>query len=420
MKLIKTSIFSGIITFIKIASGFIAAKVVAIFTGPAGVALLGQFTSFLAIILTVSNGAISNGVVKYTAEFEDDNEHLKVLFSTSFRVSLYLGLFSATVVLILAPYISEVILYSNEYTNVIRTLALTLIFYVFNILLISILNGKKEIKLYTYVNTLGALFSLILTIALVYFFSISGALFALIVSQTLSLLVTVIIIRKQYWFKWEYFNKIFDKSLAKKLGGYGLISLVSAITMPLSQILLRNILIDKLGVDSAGYWQGMMRVSDGYLMLINTSISIYYLPKLSSLKSDLDIRKEIYYGFKIILPVTVVGCTIIYFLRFFIIKTLYTPDFNAMENLFFYQLMGDVMKVASMIVGYLLIAKAMVKTAIFTETFFAVMWVVLGYMFIDIFALKGVTIAFFINYIIYFLIMLFIFRKILFGKIENF
>lgn len=48
MKLIKTSVFSGIITFIKIAAGFVAAKVIATITGPSGVALLGQFTSFFS------------------------------------------------------------------------------------------------------------------------------------------------------------------------------------------------------------------------------------------------------------------------------------------------------------------------------------------------------------------------------------
>ncbi|SDM17707.1 O-antigen translocase [Pedobacter antarcticus] len=419
MKLIKTSLFSGIITFIKIASGFIAAKVIAMITGPAGVALLGQFTSFLAIILTVSNGAISNGVVKYTAEYEGDGERLKTLFSTSLRISLIAAIFTGIIILCLAPYLSEIILYSRIYANVFRTLALTLLFYAVNILFISILNGRKEIKLYTFVNTLGAIFSLVLTVILVYFFRIEGALYALIVTQTLSLLVTVLVIRRQSWFNRAYFGKIIDIPLAKQLGGYGLIALVSALTMPVSQILLRNMLTEKLGVDSAGYWQGMMRVSDGYLLLINTSISIYYLPKLSSLKNEIDIRKEILYGFKIILPVTIFGCLIIYFLRFFIIKTLYTPEFLAMEDLFVYQLLGDVMKVASLILGYLLVAKAMFKTAMFTETFFAVMWVVFGYLFVDMFGLKGVTIAFFANYIIYFLIMVYIFRHILFGKLEE-
>jgi PST family polysaccharide transporter len=158
----------------------------------------------------------------------------------------------------------------------------------------------------------------------------------------------------------------------------------------------------------------MMRVSDGYLLMITTSINIYYLPKLSSLKTDAEIRKEIKYGFKIIVPFTMLGCAMIYFLRFFIIRTLYTPEFLAMEHLFLFQLLGDVMKVASLMLGYLLIAKSMLKTAMFTETIFSILWVVLGYFFITYFGLQGISIAFFINYVIYFLMMVFLFRKLFF------
>ncbi len=48
MQLIKTSFFSGIITIIRIASGFVANKVVAVYTGPSGVAVIGAFTNFIA------------------------------------------------------------------------------------------------------------------------------------------------------------------------------------------------------------------------------------------------------------------------------------------------------------------------------------------------------------------------------------
>ena len=89
---------------------------------------------------------------------------------------------------------------------------------------------------------------------------------------------------------------------------------------------------------SAGIWQGMMRISDGYLMLITSSLATYYLPKLASLHTNKELRAEIIHGYKIILPAVFFSCTVIYFLRFFIIKVLYTSDFSSMSDLFFYQL----------------------------------------------------------------------------------
>ena len=174
MKLIKTSLYSAITTFIRIASGFIANKIVAIFTGPAGVAIIGQFANFVAIILTVSNGAINNGVVKYTAEYDSDELKLKKLLSTALKISIFCSLFFGFFLFISADYFSNLILKNSIYKNAIRVLGVTIIFYSLNNLLISILNGKSQIRRYTIVNTFGSIIGLIFTVLLVYFYKTEG------------------------------------------------------------------------------------------------------------------------------------------------------------------------------------------------------------------------------------------------------
>lgn len=416
MKLLKTSFFSAIITFIRIASGFVAAKVVAIFTGPAGVALIGQFTNFITITLTFANGAINTGVIKYTAEYEGDTPRLKILFSTSLKISIYCSVVFGAVLLIASSFISNAIFHTLLYNNPIKVLGVTIIFYSLNSLLISILNGKQQIKTYTIVNTVGSLTGLLFTLILVYQYKIQGALYALVLAQSIVFFVTLFLVLKSSWFSWDYFNGAFDGKMAKQLIGFSLMTIVSALTMPISQILLRNILITKLGVNSAGYWQGMMRISDGYLLLVTTSLSTYYLPKLASLHNDNDLRKEVLQGYKIILPLVFLSCLVIYALRFFIIKTLYTAEFEQMEKLFLFQLVGDFFKMAAWILGYLIVAKAMTRLYVITEIAFTASYLVLGYFCINLCGLRGITIAFFINYLLYFITMVFIFRKLLFRK----
>ncbi|CAH0334857.1 Lipid III flippase [Flavobacterium sp. CECT 9288] len=416
MKLLKTSFFSAIITVIRLASGFIANKVVAIYTGPGGVALIGAFTNFIAIALTFANGAINNGVIKYTSEYEGNEVQQKLLVSTSFKISIYCSIIFGPILIIFAPIFSTWILTNNIYTNAIRVLGISIVLYSLNSLLIAILNGRHQIKTYTIVNTIGSIVGLLFTIFLVYFFKVDGALYALVLSQSIVFFITLSLIVKSPWFSWSYFTQPFNKVLAKKLGGFSLMAIVTAILVPVSQILLRNLIIDKVGIDGAGYWQGMMKVSDGYLLLIVTSLSTYYLPKLSSLKTNKELRNEIFKGYKIILPIVFFGCVIIYYLRFFIIKILYTPSFLQMETLFFWQLVGDFFKMAAWILSYLMLAKAMVKIFIFTEVLFTVLYVVLGFVFVHHLELIGITIAFALNYILYFLTMLFIFRKLIFNK----
>ncbi|AJW64768.1 MULTISPECIES: O-antigen translocase [Elizabethkingia] len=416
MGLVKTSFFSGLITLIRIASGFVANKVVAIYTGPGGVAIIGAFTNFIALALTFANGAINNGVIKYTSEYGNNEYRQRLLVSTSFKISLYCSIIIGPILILFAPFFSQWILTNDIYTNAIRVLGCSIILYSLNSLLISILNGRNQIKLYTLVNTLGSVIGLVLTICLVYFFKVYGALYALVLSQSIVFFITLILIIKSPWFSWDYFKQPVNKIIVKKLGGFSLMAIVTAISVPVSQILLRNLLIEKVGIDGAGYWQGMMKVSDGYLLLIVTSLSTYYLPKLASLKKDKELQSEIFKGYKIILPCVFIGCVLIYYLRFFIIKLLYTSSFYEMESLFLWQLVGDFFKMAAWVLSYLMLAKAMIKVFIITEIVFTSLYVILGFIFVHYFKLWGITFAFALNYILYFLTMLFIFRKLMFNK----
>lgn len=421
MKLIKTSFFSAIITFIRIASGFVAGKVIAMFTGPAGVALIGQFSNFITIVLTFANGAINTGVVKYTAEYENEEEKLKQLFSTSLKISIYCSAFIGIILLVGGSYFSYLMFGSSIYISPIRVLGITIILYSLNSLLISILNGKKEIKTYTVVNTTGSIVGLLFTIVLVFFLKLQGALYALVLTQSIVFFVTMFIVIKSHWFSWSYFNRLFDKKTALKLSQFSLMAIVSSLTGPVAQIILRNMLIAKLGIDSAGYWQGMMRISDGYLLLTTTSLATYYLPKLASVKTDKELRREIFQGYKIIVPTVFVGCVMIFFLRFFIINILFTNAFSSMESLFFWQLVGDFFKIAAYIFAYMMLAKAMTKIFIITEVLFNISYILLGYICVHFFNLKGITIAFAINYLIYLMAMAIIFRKLIFKRPkENF
>lgn len=418
MKLIKTSIFSGIITFVRICSGFLIGKVVALFIGPTGIALIGQFSNFISVVLTFSNGAINNGVIKYTAEYNDDEVNSKLLYSTAVKISIFCSIIVGTILIFFSNYISTYIFKSIDYSLLVKVFGITIIFYSLNSLLISILNGKGDIKKYTIVNTTSVLIGLILTITLVYFFRIQGALYSLILNQSIVFFFTLYLISKSTWFRIRNFIAPFSIVIAKKLSGFSLMAIASALTIPISQILLRNVIIKELGVDSAGYWQGMMRISDGYLMIIITSLSTYYLPKLSSLKTNQEIRIEVIQALKLITPIVMLGSILIYFSRFLIIDLLFTRDFREMESLFLFQLLGDNLKIASWLIGYIMVAKAMTRNFILLEIIINVTYVCIGYVCIHFYNLEGISFAFFLNYLICLIFLIIFFRKLLFLKYE--
>lgn len=414
MKLIKTTFFSGIITFIKIVSGFISTKIVATIIGPSGVAMVGAFSNFIAIILTFSNGAINNGVVKYTAEYTNrDASAEKKLFSTSLRISFYCSLLIAVLLIFFSKTISSLIFKNDSFYDVILILGFCIFFYSLNSLLISILNGLGKIKAFTIINAIGSIVGLILTILLVYYFQVRGALYALVLAQTVVFFITLIFIIKKRWLNISAFKGNFDKKIYKNLKKFSFMAIVTAVTVPVAQILIRNMITSELTINDAGIWQGMMRISDGYLMLINTALLTYYLPRLSSLSDKMDLRLEIIKGYKILIPITIILSTIIYLFRHNIVILLYNDSFRHMESLFIWQLIGDFFKIMSYILAYLMLAKAMMKIYIITEIVFSASYVFLSFVFLKTFGLEGSVYSFAMNYFLYFVTVLILFKKIL-------
>lgn len=416
MTLIKTSVLSAISTIIKVIAGFVSIKVVAVYVGPSGLALMGQMQNFISMMSSVASAGVNSGVVKYTAEHYEDEQIKQKIWSSALKISLVLIIPMAIGIIFLADFISMQLLNTAEYSSIFIVFAITVIFFVLNGLLTSILNGQKEIKKLTILNIVGSLFGLAVTILLVTQYELYGALIAGIVSQSIVFFITLAFVLKSSWFKLSMFLGSMDKEYRNKLLKYSLMTITYIITSSLSQIYIRHYLGANIGWDEAGYWQAIWRISETYLMLITTTLTIYYLPKLSSIQDKVELRKELLYGYKIIMPIVIVMALGIYIFRDFIISILFSEAFSPMAELFFYQLIGDVIKIAAWLLGFIMVAKAMTRLSIFSEIFFAYSFVGFVVLFVNIYGLIGVTIAFMVNYLIYMIFLYFSLRGYLSGE----
>ena len=410
MTLIKTSVLTAISTIIKLIAGFVINKVIAIYVGPSGLAVVGQLQNFMSIITTFSNGAITNGIVKYIAEYQTIEQKQKI-FSSSIVISLVCSLIISIFLFGFSDYLSELILKDIQYSSVFIVFGVTVFLFALNTVLMSILNGQKEIKKYILVNIVGSIFSLFFTSFLIIQLNLMGALYALVTNQSVIFFVTLAFVIKSNWFKLEYFKQGLDKESFSKLSKYSLMAITSALTVPVSHLIIREYIGKNLGWDSAGYWQGVWYISTLYLMLVTTTLSVYYLPRLSEIQDNAELKKEIFNGYKIILPIVILVSFMIFFLREYLIYIAFSEKFMPMMELFAWQLIGDVIKIASWLLGYLLVAKAMAKVFIYTEILFSVLFLVFSVIFVDIFGLVGITYAYSLNYFLHLIMMIFIFRK---------
>ena len=103
----------------------------------------------------------------------------------------------------------------------------------------------------------------------------------------------------------------------------------------------------------------------------------------------------------------------------YIIAIIFTAEFKPVEDLFFWQLLGDFVKVLSIVIAYQFLAKNMFWHYIIIEAFSVALMYLSSIYFIDLYGVKGVTIAHFVTYVIHYVIILLIFSNSLFGVITD-
>lgn len=411
MTLIKTSLLSGIAVVIKMLTLLGLNKILAVYVGPSGYAALGQFQNAVQMITTLASGAINTGVTKYTAEYHEDETKQHAVWRTAGTISLIGSVLVAIAVIAFNKVLAVWFLNDENLGSVFTWFALTLVLFVFNTLLLAILNGKKDIQRYVTANIAGSLFALAVTTVMAIQMGLYGALVALAIYQSLTFFVTLSLIYRASWFKLSYLLGGIDKHSAKNLAKFTAMALTSAACVPLSHILIRNHLGETFGWETAGYWEAMWRLSSAYLMLVTATLSVYYLPKLSELQCPGDIKKEILQGYKIILPVAALCGLTVYLLREFIIQMLFTSEFAGMEALFGWQMIGDVLKIGSWILAFIMLGRAMTRLYIVTEIMFAALFYVLTVWLSDLYNTQGVVMAYALNYLLYWVVMAFFINK---------
>lgn len=411
--IVKVFSLTSLSTLVKMCTGLISVKVVAAIIGPAGVALIGQLNNFAQILLTFSSGGINGGITKYVAEYKEDNSAIAQFLSGALRITVICSFVCALVLLIGHRYISELIMLSPDYGYVFVVFGITILLYALNNMLISIVNGYKAFRRFVYINIANSIVGVAFTVILVLCWQLKGALIAAVTYQSVMLFITLWMLRNTPWLRWQFFREKLNSTIVSKYFKFTLMTLTSALTLPIAQMLLRGYVIAEISPVEAGWWEGMNRISNMYLMVVTTSFGVYYLPRLSEITDRLELRHEILKAYKVIVPMLLAGFTVIYSLRFFIIRVLFTEEFLPMSQLFIWQLAGDFFKMCSWLLAFLMIAKALTKLFVTTEIIVSLSYVIFGLFFIQLNGIVGLCQAYLVNFILYTIVMIIFFRNIL-------
>lgn len=404
MSLARASIWTAGSTLIKIGAGLLVVKLLALAYGPSGIGQAGNFRQLVTVLGVLSGAGIFNGVTKYIAEHHEDADKRRSILGTSSTIILLFSTLLAIVFLLFSTQISVLLFGHDSYREVIVAVAFIQMGIGYANYFLAILKGYRDAS----GNALAIVAGSLIGVAAYYLclrrWGYGGALAGLALVPALIIFPALIIMLRRKRFPLSDLKPAWDRAIASHLGKFTLMALMTAVTLPVAYILMRNLLADRYSWDAVGMWVGVTSISDAYLQFITASFSVYLLPTLARLQEKTAIRREIIKSLKFVLPAVAVASFMVWLLRDFAIWLLFSDQFTGMRELFAWQLAGDVLKVGAYVFGYLVIAKAALRFYILTEVTQFVLLTLSAYWLIPAHGAVGAAQAYMVTYIIYFLL----------------
>lgn len=408
-----TSLNAGVIAIRLIISLFIQ-RLLAEMVGESGIAKIGSLRNLLEMLGSFASVGVFSGVVKYVAEYKEDKEQLQKLFSTTFVFTIIGTLVVSLFLFLGSSYLSKTIFDSHQYTYLIKLLAVMVPFISIGKVFQGIVNGLSRYKKLAGIDLLGYILSSVLTVVLLLTNNIDGALIAIAVTPAIQLLVMLFIFIKVLREYVQFSKLTFKLPMAKSLLAFSLMSFFSTVLLNYVELDIRVMITNRLSEEDAGIWTAMTNISKNYMVFSSAIFSLYVLPKFAGIYTRTDFKAELLNIYKTLLPLFGIGMLLVYFLREYVIFIIY-PDFNAMEPLFKWQLLGDFVRLAAIVLGYQFLAKKMVRNFIFSEVVSLALFYGFSYYFAGIYGVEGVVMAHFLRYVVYLIVVFFLvfryFRK---------
>lgn len=404
MSLARASIWTAGSTLIKIGAGLLVVKLLALAYGPSGIGQAGNFRQLVTVLGVLSGAGIFNGVTKYIAEHHEDADKRRAILGTSSTIILLFSTLLAIVFLLFSAQISVLLFGHDSYREVIVAVAFIQMGIGYANYFLAILKGYRDASGNALAIVAGSLIGVAAYYLCLRLWGYGGALAGLALVPALIIFPALIIMLRRKRFPLSDLKPAWDRAIASHLGKFTLMALMTAVTLPVAYILMRNLLADRYSWDAVGMWVGVTSISDAYLQFITASFSVYLLPTLARLQEKTAIRREIIKSLKFVLPAVAVASFMVWLLRDFAIWLLFSDQFTGMRELFAWQLAGDVLKVGAYVFGYLVIAKAALRFYILTEVTQFALLTLSAYWLIPAHGAVGAAQAYMVTYVIYFLL----------------
>ena len=171
--------------------------------------------------------------------------------------------------------------------------------------------------------------------------------------------------------------------------------MLSGLVMMLGQLLVRSMIQKELGLQELGYFQAAWAISMTYIGFVLGAMGADYYPRLTAAMNDhATVNRMVNEQTEVALLLAAPILLAMMALAPWVIHLLYSREFQPATDVLHWQILGDILKVASWPLGYMILAAGDGKTYVFSESIAIGAFVLLTWLTLPMLGLKASGISF--------------------------
>ena len=408
-QILRSSSIIGGAQAINYLIGLVRIKAVALLIGPAGVGILGSYTSALTLVGTVADLGVGPSAVREIARAhsEGDLREFSCTVATLRRILVSTGLFGWLLALLACEPLSEALAGCREHAAAIAILGSTLLLNAMNSLQLALLQGGRRVGDYARSNVSSAALNCVVTIAIFWLLReqgivpsmVAGALVTFVCSAWFAQRVKFSPPKVTWRETWKRFHRILGLGLAFTWNG---------VLLSLLDMLVRALIFRGLSAEAAGNYQAASTITTVFANVVITAMATDFYPRLVELIGHKDrardvINQQTEIGVLLALPLLLFVSTFAPIL----VRILYSSKFDTAGELLSWMALGVFFRVAFFPMWYVQLAKGASHWFAATQTIVAGVQAAATFPLFDAFGIVGVAYAFCLSYAIQTLIVLY-------------
>lgn len=400
----STSIIGGA-SILNVFIGLLRTKVAALLLGPAGIGLIGLLQNLMSTASAVAALGFGTAGTRQIVEAagRDDPDALAVARRALFWGTLLLSLVGAIAVWMLREPLAARVLGDPVWANEVGWLALGVFMTVAAGSQVALLNGLRRIGDMARISVSSGVLATVLGIAALLIWGKSGLLAFVLSTPLASLLMGHFYVARAPRIQSEATTSL--RQISKQwyvLVRLGSAFMVAGLAATVGQLAVRSMIQHRLGADALGHFQAAWLISMTYIGFVLTAMGTDYYPRLTaSIHDQAAVNRMVNEQTEVALLLAGPVFLVMLALAPWVIDLLYSGHFGEAATVLRWQVEGDILKVTSWPLGYLILAHGDGRTFMLSESVTMAVFVMLTWLGLGPLGIQATGIAFLGMYCVY-------------------